>query len=96
MRRSSAAVLSSSGAVAAQSRYQASFSAASSAGKYTAPANTSAIGWRRNSSAVTTPKLPPPPRSAQKRSGLRSALAVTVRPSAVTTSARTTLSAAKP
>ena len=32
-----------------------------------------ATGWRRNSSAVTMPKLPPPPRSAQNRSGWRSA-----------------------
>src|SRR6266540_2040939 len=42
------------------------------------------------------PKLPPPPRIAQNRSGLRSALAVTRSPSAVTRSARTRLSAARP
>ena len=33
------------------------------------PAKTSVIGKSLNSMAVTTPKLPPPPRSAKKRSG---------------------------
>src|SRR5438094_575630 len=28
--------------------------------------------WRRNSNEVTTPKLPPPPRNAQNRSGCSS------------------------
>ena len=32
-------------------------------------------GWARKVNEVTTPKLPPPPRSAQKRSGCSSALA---------------------
>ena len=44
--------------------------------------------WRRNSNAVTTPKLPPPPRSAQNRSGCSSLLACTSSPLASTTSAR--------
>ena len=34
-------------------------------------------GWQRNSNSVTTPKLPPPPRSAQNRSGCSSAEART-------------------
>ena len=45
--------------------------------------------WRRNSNAVTTPKLPPPPRSAQNRSGCSSLLAWTSSPLASTTSAPT-------
>ena len=44
--------------------------------------------WSRNSNSVTTPKLPPPPRSAQNRSGCSVALARTRRPSASTTSRR--------
>ena len=40
----------------------------------------------------TTPKPPPPPRSAQNRSGCSSGLAMRTRPSAVTTSKRSTLS----
>ena len=45
---------------------------------------------------MTTPKLPPPPRSAQKRSGFSSALAVTSSPSAVTSSNDSTLSQLSP
>ena len=45
---------------------------------------------------VTTPKLPPPPRSAQNRSGFSLSDAVTMRPSASTTSASTTLSHESP
>src|SRR3989454_12005504 len=41
----------------------------------------------RTVSEVTTPKLPPPPRSAQKRSGSRCSSHVSTFPSAVTTSA---------
>src|SRR5919204_671168 len=50
----------------------------------------------RYSNAVTTPKLPPPPRSPQNRSLFSSALAVSTRPSAVTTCAESRLSAARP
>ena len=50
----------------------------------------------RNRNEVTTPKLPPPPRSAQNRSGCSSALARTTRPSASTTSASSRLSIARP
>src|SRR5438067_13763638 len=32
------------------------------------PANTMPTGWARNRKLVTTPKLPPPPRSAHSRS----------------------------
>ena len=42
------------------------------------------------------PKLPPPPRIAQKRSGFSSSLAVTISPSAVTRSAETRLSTVAP
>ena len=45
---------------------------------------------------VTTPKLPPPPRSPQNRSGFSSSLARTSRASAVTTSIPTTLSDVQP
>src|SRR5881397_1723341 len=60
------------------------------------PPRTCVTGWSRYSRDVTTPKLPPPPRSAQKRSGSSFALAVWNRPSAVTTSAETRLSMLSP
>src|SRR5262249_45604107 len=59
-------------------------------------ATTSPIGCRRYSNSVITPKLPPPPRIAQKRSGLRDASAGRERPSAVTIRAERTLSQAAP
>ena len=65
-------------------------------GRNSAPARTVPTGWRRNTNRVTTPKLPPPPRTAQKRSGLRCSLAVTIRPSAVTSSTETRLSIVRP
>ena len=40
--------------------------------------------WAWNSKEVTTPKFPPPPRSAQNRSSFSEALAVNTFPSAVT------------
>ena len=52
--------------------------------------------WRPNSSAVTAPKLPPPPRRAQNKSSFSCSLAVRIRPSAVTTSAPTRLSHERP
>ena len=52
--------------------------------------------WSRSTNDVTIPKLPPPPRRPQNRSGLLSALAVTSRPSAVTTSAEIRLSGVSP
>ena len=54
------------------------------------------IGAQLNSKEVTTPKLPPPPRMPQKRSGFSSALALTNLPSAVTTSAAMRLSTERP
>jgi hypothetical protein len=53
-------------------------------------------GCNANSSSTTTPKLAPPPRSAQNRSACSSALAVTTSPSAVTTRAARSASAARP
>ena len=46
--------------------------------------------------AVTAPKLPPPPRTAQKRSGSVSASIRRMAPSAVTISTETTFEAARP
>ena len=47
-----------------------SASLACSRGYTTSPLSSSGpTSWSRNSNSVTTPKLPPPPRSAQKRSG---------------------------
>ena len=53
-------------------------------------------GCRANSNAVTTPKLPPPPRSAQSRSGCESASTCSTSPFAVTSSNETTLSHVSP
>src|SRR3954469_17305304 len=53
-------------------------------------------GWQRNENDVTTPKLPPPPRIAQKSSGSRSASTATTEPSASTTVALTRLSIVSP
>ena len=51
---------------------------------------------RANSNSVTTPKLPPPPRSAQNRSAYWSADVRRILPSAVTTSADSRLSTVRP
>ena len=51
---------------------------------------------REKVNSVTIPRFPPPPRSPQNRSGFSSVEAVTMRPSAVTTSALSKLSQAKP
>src|SRR5207248_8501918 len=53
-------------------------------------------GCVRNSNEVTTPKLPPPPRSAQNSSGCSFALACARDPSARTTSAPSRLSIVRP
>ena len=91
------AVDSSSGASATASRHPASTRCASSTGYATFSANTSGPrSCSRSSNDVTTPKLPPPPRSAQCRSGCSSALARTWRPSARTTCAETRLSTVIP
>src|SRR5438128_2372544 len=52
--------------------------------------------WRLYSSDAATPKLPPPPRMAQNRSGFSSALARVTLPSAITMSADRRLSSARP
>ena len=53
-------------------------------------------GWASKSKWVTTPKLPPPPRSAQNRSGSFSADATWTEPSAQTTVAERRLSMVSP
>src|SRR5204862_6430928 len=67
-----------------------------SIGRKVGPPTTSPTGWARNVNSVTTPKLPPPPRSAQKSSAFSSALALTCSPSASTTSAESRLSIVSP
>ena len=88
--------LSSSGASRMKSRYQRMISRARDSGHSVGPATTVSTGCAWNSKAVTTPKLPPPPRSAQKRSGCSSSLARTSVPSARTTSAAIRLSMVRP
>ena len=70
--------------------------AASERSKAINPPYTVSSGCRSYSSDVATPKLPPPPRSAQRRSGSFSAFAVVTAPSAMTTSADRRLSTAMP
>ena len=87
----------SAGTVLTKSRLKRSASRPRSAPQKKSPRWTvGPTACRRYSKAVTTPKLPPPPRSAQKRSACASAEARRIRPSAVTTSAATRLSALKP
>src|SRR5437867_5979933 len=63
-----------------------------SSGQRIGPAKTVLTRCSLNSNEVTTPKLPPPPRIAQKRSSFFFELAVTKLPSAVTMSAERRLS----
>ncbi len=81
-----AEVVISSGAPGAQSAQSFSTSSLRSQGQASIPACASASGTISNSIAVTTPKLPPPPRSAQNRSGSLSASTRTRFPSALTIS----------
>ena len=60
------------------------------------PPTASGTGWRRNLNRVTTPKLPPPPRIAQNRSGSWSSSTTRTSPSAVTISAASRLSMVEP
>jgi hypothetical protein len=60
------------------------------------PAYRVLAGCMRNRKLVTTPKFPPPPRSAHKRSPFSLSLAITKLPSASTTSASMRLSQARP
>ena len=71
------------------SRDAASTSAVRDPSKAIRPPSTSPTRCARKVKLVTTPKLPPPPRSAQNRSGSASAETCRTRPSAVTTSAPT-------
>ena len=88
--------VSSSGCAGRNSRYHASTSAAASIGQRIGPAMTVDTGCSWSVNAVTTPKFPPPPRIAQKRSAFSSSLARTKVPSASTTSAARTLSIERP
>src|SRR4029077_15307906 len=71
-------------------------STAWSLGYMTKPPRTVLTGWTRNSNEVTTPKLPPPPLSAQNKSSFSLALATRGFPSAVTISSDRTLSQVRP
>ena len=91
--------LSSSGSDGSSSRYQRITSAVSAKSYRTGPpmiVPCSPMSWQRNVNEVTMPKFPPPPRSAQNRSGWESSLAVTKVPSASTTSADSRLSTVRP
>ena len=89
--------VTSSGACSTYSRQPRSTSAASSSGYMVAAKATSGpSGCSSKVNEVTIPKLPPPPRSAQYRSGWELADAVRTSPSAQTTSASTRLSQDSP
>ena len=80
-----------------KSRNLRTTSRARSAPNRATPAKTSGpSGWSWSSSAVTTPKLPPPPRSAQSSSVFSRSETRMIRPSQVTSSAPTRLSHARP
>jgi hypothetical protein len=79
-----------------KSRYHDRTSSPRSSGHSSGPATTVGTGDNRKANRVTTPKLPPPPRIAQKRSGSEFSLAVTKLPSARTTSASIRLSIESP
>src|SRR5687767_15384978 len=88
---------SSGGAFSIVWRHISRTSGASSARHAIAPPMISGpTGYSLYSKLVTTPKFPPPPRSAHRRSWFSLALAVTTVPSAVTTSIDTTLSHVHP
>src|SRR3954454_5911052 len=71
-------------------------SAAASNGCAINPPVTMSSGCARYVKVVATPKLPPPPRSAQNRSGAESSVTSSTSPSAVTSSTASRLSAARP
>ena len=76
--RITAQIVSSSGASLASRRNSGRSFSASSSGCTMSPDRTCGpSGWSLNSKEVTTPKLPPPPRNAQKRSGCSVSLART-------------------
>ena len=95
--RTMAAAVSSRGADSVRSRYAASTSAARSALQtMRPPVIIGPTSCSRKLNRVTTPKLPPPPRSAQNSSGCWSRLAMRIAPSAVTTSTSARLSTVQP
>ena len=96
MRSTRNAVVTSSGATGAQAAHSRRTSSACRMSHSSIPAYAVSIGYMRNSSAVTTPRLPPPPRTAQKISGLVSASARTRVPSPITTSTAVRLLVARP
>jgi hypothetical protein len=95
--RITAQIVSSSGASLARRRNSGKSCIAASSRCTTSPDKTSGpSGWRLNSKDVATPKLPPPPLSAQKRSLASVSLARMNSPSAVTRSADIRLSIVSP
>ena len=95
--QNAALLMASSGAVDAQARQARNSSPARSTGYITAATGTTGpSGWAVNSNMVTTPKLPPPPRTAQNRSGFSVSLARRSCPSAVTISTERRLSQVSP
>src|SRR6516165_1486541 len=78
------------------SRYHLITSAASSRLQSIGPAQTVWTGCDSKRNEVTTPKFPPPPRTAQNRSVFSSALATTKLPSASTISTESKLSMVNP
>src|SRR6478752_555745 len=81
-----ASVVISSGSSASHWSYSARTSPARSPRYSTNPPSTVDTGCAVKVNEVTTPKLPPPPRTAQNRAGCWSSSEITVAPSAVTTS----------
>ncbi len=89
-----AIVESPSGAASAASTNPAIVSAV--AGSNSRPPTIPDSGYSRNLNRVTTPKLPPPPRTAQNRSGSCDSSTTWTAPSAVTISAASRLSIVSP
>ncbi len=86
----------SSGASAIKSRKHWTAASPSAAGQSSNANEKAGSGYSRNVNEVATPKLPPPPCSAQNKSGFSVSLAVTCRPSASTSSTDSRLSQARP
>lgn len=89
-------VVTASGALGAHSAQRLRTRCESFQSQTSQPAYADSIGNSRISSSVTTPRFPPPPRSAQKRSGLWSALAWVISPSATTSTTSVRLLVAMP
>src|SRR4030095_6480093 len=76
--------LTYSGALRMNGREACTTSTVCSSAQNVGPAYTVLTGCARNSNEVTTPKFPPPPRSAQNKSAFCASLAVTTLASANT------------